>query len=349
MNESEHKGKKLYVGRAQKKDEREAELKTQYEQAKAEKLNKYQGINVYVKNLDHTIDDERLRAEFEPFGAITSAKVMRDEKEDSKGFGFVCFSTAEEAAKAIAELNGRVLEGKPVYVALAQRKDVRKSQLEAQIAQRNQLRMQQAVAMPGTAMYPGAPIFYAPGPVLPAGVAGRGMGYPPQSGMVPRPRWAPGQQSMPGGMPGNFPGQQAAFAAGAGRGVPRANFRPGAGRGGAVPGAVGRPGPISNARPGAGVYNKAPAAGGRKADGLPGNLTAQALAAAPPPQQKQMLGEALFPLIAVRQPEQAGKITGMLLEMDNAELLHLLESPEALNGKVEEAIMVLMQHAAISG
>ena len=48
-----------------------------------------------------------------------------------------------------------------------------------------------------------------------------------------------------------------------------------------------------------------------------------ALGAAPAGQQKQMLGEALYPKIHEMQPELAGKITGMLLEMDNAELINL--------------------------
>ena len=65
-----------------------------------------------------------------------------------------------------------------------------------------------------------------------------------------------------------------------------------------------------------------------------GNLTTAMLAAAPPEAQKQMLGERIFPLVQRAQPELAGKITGMLLEMDNSELLLLLESPEALESKV---------------
>lgn len=36
-----------------------------------------QGVNLYVKNLDDSIDDERLRTEFAPYGTITSAKVRR--------------------------------------------------------------------------------------------------------------------------------------------------------------------------------------------------------------------------------------------------------------------------------
>merc|ERR1712029_1092530 len=73
-------------------------------------------------------------------------------------------------------------------------------------------------------------------------------------------------------------------------------------------------------------------------------LTASMLAAAQPQEQKQMLGERLFPLIQRMHPDLAGKITGMLLEIDNSELLHMLESQESLKLKVEEAVAVLQAH-----
>lgn len=76
-------------------------------------------------------------------------------------------------------------------------------------------------------------------------------------------------------------------------------------------------------------------------------LTASMLAAAPPQEQKQMLGERLFPLIQRMFPDLAGmsgKITGMLLEIDNAELVHMLEDQGSLKGKVEEAVAVLQAH-----
>lgn len=46
------------------------------------------------------------------------------------------------------------------------------------------------------------------------------------------------------------------------------------------------------------------------------------------------IGERLYPLIHALHPNLAGKITGMLLEIDNSELLHMLESPESLHSKV---------------
>ena len=53
-------------------------------------------------------------------------------------------------------------------------------------------------------------------------------------------------------------------------------------------------------------------------------------------EEKQMLGERLFPLIQRMYPDLAGKITGMLLEIDNAELLHMLEDGNSLKSKVRE-------------
>ncbi|KAG0353577.1 Protein phosphatase PP2A regulatory subunit B [Podila minutissima] len=367
LHDSDFKGKTLFVTRAQKKGEREEELKKQYEQQKMEKLNKYQGVNLYVKNLDDEIDDERLRQEFSVYGVITSAKVMLEEKpagegEDakgvSKGFGFVCFSSPDEATKAVTEMNGRMLGSKPIYVALAQRKEVRKSQLEAQMAQRSQLRMQMPGQMPG-GIYP--PQLFYPGPSGFPPQGGRGMVYPGQpGGMVPRPRWInnPNQPQMhPGAsMPGYPLGQ---FPPSMGQGRPRGQGpRTQSQRGGAV-GQQGRPQgpPPTGGAPrgghgpagrggytrGGNVRNQGPAPNAAPATDS-SVLTAASLAAADPDQQKQMVGEHLYPKIAARQPEYAGKITGMLLEMDNGELLHLLEDNEALDAKIEEAVQVLKAH-----
>jgi polyadenylate-binding protein len=418
LHESDFHGQKLYVGRAQKKHEREEELRKQYEAQRIEKQNKYQGVNLYIKNLDDDVDDDKLRDMFTPFGTITSAKVMRDtspaddnttdgEKEGdtsddgkeegkdkiatikgekkvlgkSKGFGFVCFSNPDEATKAVGDMNLKIINGKPLYVALAQRKDVRKNQLEASIQARNQMRAQQQAAMgsmPQQYMGPGMFFGGPPGPfAMPPGARGQmpfpgaipgqgGRGFP--GGMPPGQggRGGPGgaQQLPPGamyGMPPNVPGmppqynpafyqlaaaQAAAGGAMGGRGAGRGGMMgmPGMPSGvpvtmpirGGMPGGPGGPqggrgGPGAAGR-GAGIpqggappqpqFGAQPGQPQRGPPGSPGIDLTQ-LQQAPPEQQKQMIGEALYPRIHETQPELAGKITGMLLEMDNAELVGL--------------------------
>jgi polyadenylate-binding protein len=284
LNDTEVEGKTIFVGRAQKKTEREAELRSKFEQMKMEHMTKYQGVNLYIKNLDDDIDDTKLRGIFDQFGTITSAKVMSDPKSQSKGFGFVCFSTPEEATKAVTEMNGKIVGSKPLYVALAQRKELRKAQLEAQFAQRAKM----APRLPGPAMYNGqSPMFYAGPPGQP------GFVYPQ---MVPRGRFPPGPYGQP--MP-NY-----VMVAGAGRGG--ANVKHG--RGGA---------PVQPRR---GMKQPGPQMGapqipvplgptGPLDQALPTSAFAQMLAPLSPEDQKRLCGEKIYPLIAAQQPNLAGKIT----------------------------------------
>ncbi|KIJ44027.1 hypothetical protein M422DRAFT_168750 [Sphaerobolus stellatus SS14] len=379
LHDTELNGKKLFVARAQKKAEREEELRRSYENAKMEKLSKYQGVNLYIKNLDDDVDDEKLRADFEQFGTITSAKVMRDEKNTSKGFGFVCFSTPEEANKAVQEMNGKMIGTKPLYVSLAQRREVRKQQLESQMLQRSQIRAQQAAAagIPG-AGFMNAPLYYPPGP---GGFPpqGRGMmGYPPQPGMMPpRPRYAPGAQQIPGmpvpapygqppqgyNMPPNYPPPRGAPGprppnaprgatsptSTAPRGIPNGAPPPNGAPAARPAGQTLPPGGIPSTRNPAGAPANRGAAKRTPAPQITPSalatdvptITSQTLNAAGPTEQKQMLGEVIYMKIAPAQPELAGKITGMLLEMDNNELLTLLDDAEAMTQKVNEAMAVL--------
>lgn len=305
LHDTEFKGRKIFVTRAQKKAEREEELRKSYEQAKMEKLSKFQGTNVYIKNLEDDVDDEKLRTEFEPFGTITSVKVMRDDKAASKGFGFVCFSTPEEANKAVTEMNGKMMGTKPLYVSHAQRREVRRQQLASQIAQRDQIRMQQAAAA-GMAGYP---YMYPPGPGAYPPQGGRGMmGYQP-SMVPPRPRYPPGGPGMPmppygqgPPQPYGTPGYRAPRPQGAPNGPPNGAPRPAGPAGPGGPPASNRGPPTANGRGGKPPARNAPPAGAAPTSAAPAAtpsdappaISPSALASAPPMEQKQMLGEAIY-------------------------------------------------------
>lgn len=66
-----------------------------------------------------------------------------------------------------------------------------------------------------------------------------------------------------------------------------------------------------------------------------------------PEQAKNTLGERVYNYIMQRHPNEAAKVTGMLLEMDNAEIISLLEHPDQLESKVAEALDVLARHSGM--
>ena len=75
------------------------------------------GNRLYVGNLSFQASNESVRAAFSQFGEITDVHVVSDrETGQSRGFGFVTMGSAAEAAKAIAEMNGALLDGRALKV-----------------------------------------------------------------------------------------------------------------------------------------------------------------------------------------------------------------------------------------
>ncbi|CAI5496503.1 unnamed protein product [Closterium sp. Naga37s-1] len=152
-------GRVWYVARAQKKAEREAELKRRYEEERRQQTERYSQRNLYFKNLEESVEEGELMKMFQEYGTVTSCKILKHETGGSKGAGFVLFANEADAAKArtvpacapstrraaakgagfvlfaneadaakaLAALNSKMVKGKPLYVAVAQPKAERGS------------------------------------------------------------------------------------------------------------------------------------------------------------------------------------------------------------------------------
>jgi RNA recognition motif-containing protein len=84
------------------------------------------GNRIYVGNLAFSATTEALRAAFAASGEVTDVHIVTDrDSGQSRGFGFVTMGNAHEAAKAIAAMNGTMLDGRPLRVNEAEERPQR--------------------------------------------------------------------------------------------------------------------------------------------------------------------------------------------------------------------------------
>jgi RNA recognition motif-containing protein len=73
--------------------------------------------NIFVGNLSYATTESELESAFSAYGAVERVSVVRDrESGQSRGFAFVEMTNSEDAAKAIAGLNGRDINGRSLNV-----------------------------------------------------------------------------------------------------------------------------------------------------------------------------------------------------------------------------------------
>ncbi|CAK7332087.1 unnamed protein product [Dovyalis caffra] len=314
--------------------------------------------NLYVKNLDSDVTEDLLRQKFSLFGEISSLLISKYENGVSKGFGFVNFVNSDDAKRAkesmhglnvhIKHINDNVddnqlkdyfnqrattaintlnegvkFHGKPLYVAIAQSKDERKSLLGLFTANPTNVYPNFGYQLPwrpsgfSPPMGPGGPGFQAP--PFPMQYRERMTNHIPRyggDGYLPFPQEHNQFGYFHNKKNANDQQQRTINANHWCNGHPKLTMS----NGETIPSVLD------------GSSTKAP----KGTEDL-----STKLAAASAEHRKEMLGQHLYPLVHKLQSGLATKITGMLLEMANAELLLLLESPESLAAKVEEAVQVL--------
>jgi polyadenylate-binding protein len=320
----------LYVARFESKRERQRKREISYRERQAQYA---KFPNLYVKNFDDTVTMEQLKEVFERFGPTQSVKVQIDPTTRlSRGFGFVSYKDMTSAQKALAELPGSNLLGpRPLFVAFALKKDARRAQYEEMQKKRINRAMGNMYNQPG--MGGGNQFGGQPGMGGGPGMFG-GQGHNNMMMRMQMQQQHPMQQRNPMMMPGGMQPNPMMMQQQRMRPMPKP---------GVMPGGIQQQQPQQQYPSPAGAPQmqqpQAPAQQAPQQQSLSSILASMSVE-----QQKNVLGERLYTYISKKNPQEAAKVTGMLLEMDNAEILNLLDSPDLLDGKIQEALEVLSRH-----
>jgi RNA recognition motif-containing protein len=77
-------------------------------------------MNIFVANIDFTVREGDLKAQFESFGEVSSSKIITDKDTGrSKGYGFVEMQNQDEGLNAVKDLNGKELKGRALVVKIS--------------------------------------------------------------------------------------------------------------------------------------------------------------------------------------------------------------------------------------
>ena len=161
---------KLYVDLLQKKSERKRMLTTKIGDINNKLNMEFKNCNLYVKNLPYNLTEEKFKEIFSTCGEVKSVKIDKFilqtkinnefvEKEESKGFGYVCYTSEESAKKAKEEFNGKTLPGfenskRPIIINNFMPKNERKQLLNKIQNSQNQMYPFGMSSSPATPPYP---------------------------------------------------------------------------------------------------------------------------------------------------------------------------------------------------
>lgn len=77
-------------------------------------------MNIFIANVDFSVQENELREHFEQFGTVTNFKIITDKETGrSKGYGFAEMPNNEEGLNAISELNGKNINGRELVVKIS--------------------------------------------------------------------------------------------------------------------------------------------------------------------------------------------------------------------------------------